>query len=131
MNKTFRDYCVTLLNAGFTLLDYTNNDNYTFATIVSPNNRIGYIQQTWYNKNAVDFSKSCKPSKQTGSGLQLYEEIVNPTVELAIEVCNKPYGNPYSGIDDYIDYENKKWSKVSGMVRVIRNEEELVAFEKE
>ena len=131
MNKTFRDYCVILLNAGFTLLDYTNNDNYTFATIVSPNNRIGYIQQTWYNKNAVDFSKSCKPSKETGTGLIVYEGVVNPTVELAIEVCNKPYGNQYLGIDDYIAYNNKKWSSVSGMVMVIRNEKELEDFEKQ
>ena len=131
MNKAFRDYCVTLLNAGFTLLDYTNNRDYTYSIIVSPNDRIGYIQKTWYNKNAVDLSKECKPSKETGSGLMLYEEIVNPTVELAIEVCNKLYGNSYSGIDDYIAYNNKKWSKIFGMVRVIRNEEELVAFEKE
>ena len=131
MNKAFRDYCVTLLNAGFTLVSYTNNDRYTFAIIVSPNNRIGYIQQTWYNKNAVDFSKECKPSEKTGTGCKLYEGIVNPTVELAIEVCNIHYGNPYSGIDDYIAYNNKKWSSISGEVKVIRNEKELVAAEEE
>lgn len=131
MNKAFRDYCVTLLNAGFTLLDYTNNRDYTYSVIVSPNDSIGYIQKTWYNKNAVDLSKECKPSKETGTGLLVYEGVVNPTVELAIEVCNKPYGNPYLGIDDYIAYNNKKWSKVSGMVRVIRNKEELIAVEEE
>ena len=131
MNKAFRDYCVTLLNAGFTLLDYTNNRDYTYSVIVSPNDRIGYIQKTWYNKNAVDFSKECKPSKETGTGLVVYEGIVNPTVELAIEVCNKPYCNQYLGIDDYIAYNNKKWSSVSGMVRVILNEKELEDFEKQ
>ena len=131
MNKAFRDYCVTLLNAGFTLLDYTNNRDYTYSVIVSPNDRIGYIQETWYNKNAVDLSVKCKPDKKTGTGCQLYEGIVNPTVKLAVQVCNTPYGNSYSGIDDYVDYNNKKWSKISGMVRVIRNEKELVAFEKE
>ena len=56
MNKTFHDYCVTLLNAGFTLLDYTNNRDYTYSIIVSPNDRIGCIQKTKYNKNAVDLS---------------------------------------------------------------------------
>lgn len=131
MNKAFHDYCVALLNAGFTLLDYTNNRDYTYSVIVSPNDCIGYIQKTWYNKNAVDFSKKCKPSKETGTGLLVYEGVVNPTVEMAIEVCNKSYGNSYLGIDDYIAYNNKKWSSVSGMVRVIRNEDELIAVEEE
>ena len=128
MNKTFHNYCVTLLNAGFTLVGYNNNSSYVYAHIVSPNNRIGYIQECWYNKDAIDMSVSCKPSKETGSGCQLHEEVVNPTVELAAEVCNTPYGTPYSGIDEYIAY-HKKFEVVSGVTQVIHDEKELAIIE--
>lgn len=74
-----------LIKKGFSIIAPGNPSTYFHFF---KDGKMGYVQKSYFF--GYDFSLSCKPSRETGTGSGIMQEVA-PTIENAIKTINTPF----------------------------------------
>ena len=115
-NDNLKNYAIELLNGDFRVFVYDNKHNTNKSTTFlkfEKNNNIGYCQLN--NFIGFSFSSVHKPNRTTGTGFQTETEVLNPTLQNALNsfvVCpnwasdtDRQSVIKYKGIEEYFKKE--------------------------